>query len=79
MKNRIQEKGYRDHPLTEQQKERNKLKSKVRARVEHVFGFPKQVTGTMMLRTIGLARAKVKIGLRNLIYNYTYYRQGARA
>ena len=35
----MNEKGYRNKPLTEQQKAKNKEKSKVRARVEHVFGF----------------------------------------
>ncbi|GHT45228.1 hypothetical protein FACS189454_04360 [Planctomycetales bacterium] len=35
---RICGKGYRNHPLTEEQKESNRLKSKVRCRIEHVFG-----------------------------------------
>ena len=35
----ICEKGTRGHPLTDEQKERNRQKSKVRSRVEHVFGF----------------------------------------
>ena len=35
----ICEKGYRNHPLTEVQKTDNREKSKVRSRVEHVFGF----------------------------------------
>ena len=34
----IHEKGYKNSPLTETQKELNKEKSKTRARVEHVFG-----------------------------------------
>lgn len=78
MKNKIHEKGYRNHPLTKRQKERNKKKSKVRARVEHIFGFMKQATRNIILRTIGMARAKVKIGLLNLTYNlcrYSYYLQ----
>ncbi len=82
MINRIHEKGYRDHSLTERQKQRNTQKSKVRARVEHVFGFLKQVTGGVFIRTLGLARAKIKIGLQNLTYNlfrYTYYLKQARA
>ena len=33
----ICEKGTRGHPLTDEQKERNRQKSKVRSRVEHVF------------------------------------------
>ena len=35
VKDRICEKGYRGHPLTEEQKENNRLKSKMRSRVEH--------------------------------------------
>ncbi|MDR0870323.1 MAG: transposase [Planctomycetaceae bacterium] len=34
----ICEKGYRNHPLSEEQKASNRLKSKVRCRIEHVFG-----------------------------------------
>src|SRR5450759_5246478 len=37
--NKINEKGYRNKPLTEEQKANNKEKSRTRARVEHVFGF----------------------------------------
>lgn len=64
----ICEKGVRNHPLTEEQKEANRIKSKVRARVEHVFGAQAQMGGHIV-RTIGLARAKVKIGMMNLVYN----------
>lgn len=34
----IHERGYRNRPLTEPQKQSNRVKSKVRAKVEHVFG-----------------------------------------
>lgn len=64
----ICEKGVRDRPLTEEQKASNKEKSKVRSRVEHVFGAQAQMGGHIV-RTIGLLRAKVKIGLMNLVYN----------
>lgn len=37
--NHICEKGYRNHLLTEEQKENNKKKSKIRCRIEHIFGF----------------------------------------
>jgi len=39
MINKTHEKGYRNKPLTDEQKLSNKEKSKTRARVEHVFGF----------------------------------------
>ncbi len=68
MPSQICEKGARNHPLTEEQKASNKQKSKVRSRVEHVFGAQAQ-RGGHIVRTIGLLRAKVKIGMMNLVYN----------
>ena len=64
----ICEKGTRGKPLTEEQKQSNRTKSKVRARVEHVFG-AQAAMGRHWVRTIGLERAKVKIGMMNLVYN----------
>ena len=46
----------------------NGVKSKVRAAVKHVFAHEKGPMG-LVVRTIGLARARVKIGLANLVYN----------
>jgi len=68
MDSHICEKGTRGKPLTDAQKESNRIKSKVRARVEHVFG-AQAAMGGHLVRTIGLQRAKVKIGLMNLVYN----------
>ena len=65
----IQRKGSRNHPLTAREKEGNRTRSRIRSRVEHVFGIQSQRAGRLLLRSIGLARAKVKIGLRNLAYN----------
>ena len=39
IENQICEKGYRNKPLTDEQKVLNKKKSSVRVRVEHNFGF----------------------------------------
>ena len=47
----------------------NSAQSGIRCRVEHVFGAMKQKAGNLILRTIGLARAKTKIALRNVAYN----------
>jgi len=66
---KINEKGYRNKPLTETQKARNKEKSRVRARVEHLFGFVENSMHGSIVRTIGIARAKAKIGMMNLTYN----------
>ena len=69
----INEKGYRNRPLTEEQKSSNRAKSKIRSRVEHVFGVQSQRAGNLILRGIGIARAEAKIGLRNLSYNLSRY------
>lgn len=46
----------------------NATRSKHRAPVEHVFAVQKQAMA-LTLRTIGIARAKTKIGLANIAYN----------
>ena len=69
MINKINEKGYKNKPLTEKQKESNKIKSSKRARVEHIFGFIETSMKGAHIRTIGMARAKVNIGITNLTYN----------
>jgi len=65
----ICEKGYKNAPLTEEQKESNREKSKVRARVEHVFGYITRFMGGITIRTIGIERAKREICGMNLAYN----------
>ena len=47
----------------------NTTRSKVRARVEHVFGQQQSSMGRKIVRTIGIARARFKIGMMNLGYN----------
>jgi hypothetical protein len=46
----------------------NAAKSAVRSKVEHVFTHQKALMG-VVVRTIDLAQARVKIGLVNLAYN----------
>jgi IS5 family transposase len=46
----------------------NGTKSKVRARIEHVFAEQKSRMG-LFIRTVGIARARTKIGVVNLVYN----------
>ena len=65
----IQRKGQKNHPLSDWEKQGNRTRSRIRSRVEHVFGAQLQRAGTLLVRCIGLARARVKIGLRNLTYN----------
>jgi IS5 family transposase len=66
---RIHERAYRNKPLTETQETSNTEKSRIRARVEHVFGYQENSMGGIGLRTIGMARAVVGIGMMNLVYN----------
>lgn len=70
----ICEKGNKNNPLTDEQKESNREKSKVRSRVEHVFG-AQQHMGGHVVRTIGQSRAEVKIGMMNLVYNMVRFGQ----
>jgi transposase, IS5 family len=65
----IHKRGLRNKPLTPRQEAANKTRSKVRARVEHVFGVQHNSMGGKFVRTIGIARATVKIGMQNLAYN----------
>ena len=78
VKDRICEKSYRGHPLTEKQKENNKIKSHTRCLVKHIFGFMECVMNKLFVRTIGIARAKSVIGMNNLIYNMFRYEQIVR-
>ncbi len=68
-RSRIHHKGKRGKPLTARQTKANKTRSKVRVRVEHVFGFQERSMGGKFIRSIGMARAKAKIGMMNLVYN----------
>ena len=65
----ICEKGFRGHPLNETQKRNNRSKSKIRCRVEHVFGFIERSMGGLVFRGIGIVRAKANVAITNLTYN----------
>lgn len=65
----INERAYRNRPLTKEQKAANRERSKTRAKVEHVFGDFVTSMGGKMVRSIGLARAQTQLGLKNLVYN----------
>ncbi len=69
MENQVCEKGAKNRALTEEQKENNRIKSKVRSRVEHIFGFMKMSMNGMYLNNIGIKRITVIVGLMNLTYN----------
>jgi transposase, IS5 family len=69
LRSRIHRRANRNHPLSKVQEDANRRKSRVRAGIEHVFGAQQTAPGGRIVRTIGIARAKVKIGLQNLVYN----------
>lgn len=68
----IMRKGYRDHPLSAEEEKINHQISKVRVRVEHIFGRMSQM-GAEYCRSIGLTRAKQHNSLANLTYNMDRY------
>jgi transposase, IS5 family len=65
---RIHRKKPPGRPMPDRTRFANAQKSKVRSAVEHVFAHQKGLMG-LVVRTIGIARAQVKIGLANLAYN----------
>ncbi len=69
----INERAYRNHPLTEKQIEANRERSKVRAKVEHVFGHWVNSMGGKLMRSIGKQSVEATIGLKNLFYNLKRY------
>jgi transposase, IS5 family len=69
LKSRIHRRAARHRPLSQMQEAANTVRSKVRARVEHVFGHQENSMGRKIVRTIGMARARFKIGMMNLGYN----------
>ena len=65
-KSRIHRRANRNHPLSDAQTRANRAKSRIRARIEHVFGAQQSSAGGRIVRTIGIMRARAKIGLQNL-------------
>ena len=68
----IHHKKPKGRPMSERTARANGRRSKVRAFVEHVFAQQKARMG-LFVRTIGMARARTKIGMVNLAYNLTRY------
>jgi IS5 family transposase len=70
--NRIHEKATKGHPLSAAAQQRNHRKSRLRCRVEHIFG---RLThwGADRFRRRTLGRAEFEIGLSNLVYNLDRY------
>jgi IS5 family transposase len=79
LKPKICSKRFRNKELSEEEKAINRETSKIRCRVEHIFGAMSQQAHDQVMRGIGLVRAKARIGLRNLAYNMMRYRYLAGA
>jgi hypothetical protein len=57
-------------PLSDQANETNRKRSKVRARIDRIFAaLAPAAMGGKLLRTIGVARGRFKIGMMNLVCN----------
>jgi transposase, IS5 family len=69
MNDKTCKKGYKNNPLTEQDNAVNREKSRVRSRVEHIFGFMETSMNGMNLYAIGIKRVQGIVGLMNLTYN----------
>lgn len=66
----FQRKKPRGKPMPEHVVRGNAARARVRSRVEHVFAAQKCRLG-LVVRTVGMVRARVKIGLANLAYNFS--------
>lgn len=73
IENYIHEKGARGRPLTKAQQGLNSLKSQVRCKIEHIFGYVENSMGGPEQEYIGIARNRTGIGLSNLAYNLQQY------
>ena len=65
-KSRIYRRGARNHPLPKRQQAANTTRSRVRARVEHIFGDQHNAMGGKFVRTIGMAEGALDTDRRCL-------------
>ena len=69
VKSNIHQRRMPRRPLPEHIAGANARRSAVRSAVEHVFAGQKHRMG-LFIRTIGIDRARIKIGMANLAYNF---------
>jgi len=65
--------AYRNTPLTDEDKAKNKIIAHTRARIEHIFGYMTRFMAGITSRVHGLARVKRDITAKNLAYNIKRY------
>lgn len=68
-KSRVHHRIWAEQTLTKRQQRENRARSRIRARVEHVFGHQVKSMRQTVVRGIGLARVRTRIALVNLAYN----------
>ena len=69
----IHEQRLAGQQLSETQKRSNRIKTKIRARIEHRFGRMRSSLKGLGVRAVGLARCRTSIGMVNLVYNLMEY------
>lgn len=69
IKNRLIKRAYRNRPLSEEDKQFNRLHSSVRCVVERVFGVLKQHYGMRKARYLGLTRNRTRFELMCVAHN----------
>ena len=69
LKSRILRKGAGARKASGTDKRVNRARSKIRSRVEHVFGSVRNELHGSMVRSIGRARAELRVGLKMIGYN----------
>lgn len=67
--NRTNVQGYKNRKLTAHARKQNRNKSKVRSRVEHIFGFMANSMRSKYLRYRSFVRNEAALGLINITYN----------
>lgn len=65
--------AYRNTPLADEDKAKNKIIAHTRARIEHIFGYMTRFMAGITSRVHGLARVKRDITAKNLAYNIKRY------
>ena len=67
--NKTNVQGYKNRKLTQWERKQNRSKSKVRSRVEHIFGFMANSMRSKYLKYRSFVRNEAALGLINLTYN----------
>lgn len=78
MKDKVIKRNTRGKIISKWQETINRKNSKLRVRVEHVFGFMEECLHGMYSRVVGFARNAAYNTLTNLVYNLCRYEQVMR-